>query len=231
MRPIHPLPAMLALSLLLFSSSCRKNSSTTSTEGCITRYQPDINERVLPISQYDSAKQFFESNGLSLDTLQPLGFYYSGPDVQGKRFYQVPTRKFINGLPVFNARLLYDFFGGVLNYSESEGYEYPLQTSDTTARLSPDQVRAIFLASDPDNYANGINLVAVPHKPVHWADSCIYATLQYNERSLFDSCCSSLNDHVLVKTWSIQQRPDGGAMAWIRDETGGLVPHIIYTLN
>lgn len=228
MRHIHRLLAAVLPVAALFCASCTKTASSAIPGGCITQYQPDISQRMISVAQYDSAKTYFSANGLSLDTLQPLSFFYSGTDSLGHgAYYQVPVRKLVNGLPVQNAYLRYDFFNGINVYRESTGYDYPIIEKDTTPHLSLGKVRELFLASNPDSYATFGNLVAVPSHPTHWADSCIVATLQYTDKANLDCCAPG--EHGFVKTWSVQAVPETRPLAIVVDETEKVIPTIIYT--
>ncbi len=220
------LPILILCTVLFIMESCRRDQAA-SPAGCISRDQPMISDRLIPAGQFDSVRQFFLASGLSTDTIQPLSFYYSFTDSAGKTFYQVPSRRFINGLPVDNAYLKYDFYDGLLADITSTGYQGTVAGSDTTSHLSLAKLREIYLASDPDHYAYGFfNLVALKPHPLHWADSCIQVTLQYTDNSMLDATAIG---HLFVKTWSVHTASQRNTIARIVDETGKIYPTIIYT--
>jgi hypothetical protein len=181
--------------------------------GCITlKTGPVYNYVPLKTGQLDTIKSLFSANGLSSADLT-FSYYFSDTlkDSTNTPYFnqQAGASLTINGLPVFNSTLNWDFHNGILYlpYTNNPGYPNP---GDSTSHQTLPALRSLFFktyeaALYTGNGPNRPPPTATPQlaRPgAYYHDSCLVAQLGYIDAANQPNSGLSYGKK-LIKVWEI----------------------------
>ncbi len=186
--------------LLMALSACAKHhGQPTETDPNVS----DCMERVrVPFTGWlspggvDSADALFTQAGRGYQDLWPLTFEVTGSTAQ------VMAIQFINGLPVMDDDVFFNFSHGALTADSGVIAARPL-VNDTTGHQSFAALRAAFFAHVSESLIYGGALNAkppTPPNPATYADSCLQVVLGYVD-SVSASGATVAGGKYLEKVW------------------------------
>lgn len=188
-------------------AACKKNDAI-GNNGCIAR-TPVIPVATM-LSPADQARvsQLFQQNNIPVNglnfyryTYDPNNYVLPGP------YEYIRADQNLNGLPIFNSDVLYNFRQGTLYYTG--GNRYTGVNIDTTPRLTLPQLRSVYLTA----------MATYNKQYVTLKDSCLTAQFGYYDLGSINGQTSGQ----LVKAWKVTIGHFEYPVAYLRDDNDSTI--------